>query len=286
MKAQRLIDLVEFNKYGGNKPPVHKAPEPEPTPEPAPDQEMIAILKAREDLIKDFDVGAFTKYFGEQVGAVTCVGSIDNTPTHHVAYISKTVTWTGPNISIGMSAHAMAPWGDVFYVTTSMLYDGRKIKTKGADITSDRTLLKDPTKLFPEKWLKQVVSGKFNNRKFSKRDMEMSLKASLGAKDVSDTKRTIYQFTLGTKPFQVQVNRMTYRTIATWSFCTYVRDLSTKLPSESKIGHGWFPETQDTLKLFQDIKEKTKNMSSMDDVADVINSAIKKHKDDTSQLII
>jgi curved DNA-binding protein CbpA len=171
------------------------------------------------------------------------------------------------------------------WVNLSILHDNRKVKFKRQnwDRSQLKSILYDPSKLFPEAKIKAMFAGKDKARKFSKRDMELGLTKKLNASLKKDhafvpmgTNFTLvmfrYVFGGGWNERRTSINR-----IAVWGFQSVYDKKNTKNRINFTASSGVLDviESEAILDVLAEAQKKLKDVSDIKEVADAIVAAIK-----------
>jgi curved DNA-binding protein CbpA len=171
------------------------------------------------------------------------------------------------------------------WVNLSILHDNRKVKFKRQnwDRSQLKSILYDPSKLFPEAKIKAMFAGKDKARKFSKRDMELGLTKKLNANLNKDhafvpmgTNFTLvmfrYVFGGGWNEKRTSINR-----IAVWGFQSVYDKKNTKNRINFTASSGVLDviESEAILDVLAETQKKLRDVSDIKEVADAIVAAIK-----------
>lgn len=172
------------------------------------------------------------------------------------------------------------------WINLSILHDNRKIKFKRQnwDRSQLKSILYDPSKLFPEAKIKAMFAGKDKARKFSKRDMQLGLTKKLNATLDKDhafvpvgTNFTLvmfrYVFGGGWNERRTSINR-----IAVWGFQSVYEKKNTKNRINFTKDYGMvldIIESEAILDTLAEVQKKLKDVSGIKQVADAIVAAIK-----------
>jgi hypothetical protein len=182
-----------------------------------------------------FDPQKYAEYFYKMTNKVFTSKVEDRFSGTYDNYFYKDVEWKSSDGETVFSLRLMVNLYDVkevkslggsggepalafsMYVEPTVLHDNRKSKMrkKNWDFSSKASTLVDPTKVFPKASIKRMMKGNDKKRKFSKRDMLVSLEKKLKAKISYSGKDVWAAIPMG--DYTVHLYRMTFMGSAAWS---------------------------------------------------------------------
>jgi len=171
------------------------------------------------------------------------------------------------------------------WINISILHDNRNVKFKRQNWSRSqlKSILYDPSKIFPEAKIKAMLGGKDKARKFSKRDMELGLtkklNANLRGKDAFVPFGTNFTLVMIRTVFSGGWNekRTNIERIAYWMFQAVYDKKNTKnrINFTKDYGISDVIESEKLLDALAEAQAKLKDSSDIKEIADGIIAAMK-----------